>query len=184
MGEERLNTSFLGLQYTLQLLNHCWFSCVENLAFQRQTRVAWSYSAAICPFAWLAWAPSRAALPSVAIKSLFLAGFDEPLCSSARQHPLHGSRVILAPVFWNGGRGGHSCCSVCLQQQGSELVRAKVMWVSSHCAVSAHSASQYPLKLQPGVCASQLSLQKENHALKTKASSSAGFPSATFLAMA
>lgn len=33
MGEEGLNTSFLSLQRTLQLLNHSAFSCLEKSVF-------------------------------------------------------------------------------------------------------------------------------------------------------
>lgn len=88
VGEEGLNTNVLSLQCTLQLLNHFMFSCLENLTFQRQTQIAWSSSAAVCPFTWLAWAASRASLPSTAIELLFLAVFDKPSCCPARQQPL------------------------------------------------------------------------------------------------
>lgn len=88
MGEEGPDTSVLSLQHILQLLNLSAFSCLENLTFQRQTQIAWSSSAAICPFTWLAWAASRASLPSTAIKLLFLAVFDKASCSPARQQPL------------------------------------------------------------------------------------------------
>lgn len=173
MGEEGLNTSFLSLRCTLQLLNHSAFSCLENLTFQRQTQIAWSSSAAICPFTCLAWAASRATLPSVVIKLLVLAGFDKPLCSPARQQLLQfalGSRVVLGPVFWKGSRGGDSHRSVSSQQQGSELARTKVLWISRYRVVSAHAASQDPLKFQQWGWASQFSPQKEKHVQKPEAS--------------
>lgn len=59
---EGLNTSFLSLQCSLQILNHSAFS-LENLTFQRQTWITWSSSAATCPCTCLARAASRATLP-------------------------------------------------------------------------------------------------------------------------
>lgn len=91
---------------------------------------------------------------------------------------------MLDPFFWKGSRGADSHQPVCLQQQGSELARTKVPWVSKYCVVSACAASQDPLKSQQWVWPSQFSLQKEKHALKPEVSSFAGSPSATFLAVA
>lgn len=90
VGEEGLNTSFLNRRCTLQLLKLLPL-CIQLLGksdFRSLMEIAWSSFASIDPFTCLAWAAARATLPLIAIKLLFLAGFDKSLCGSAGQQPL------------------------------------------------------------------------------------------------
>lgn len=101
-GERGLNTSFLSLQCTLQILNHSAFSCLENLTLQRQTGIAWSSSAAMCPYTCWAWAASRATLPRAVVTLLAMAGFDKPLCTQLGSHlcSLPWEQGGVRSAFW------------------------------------------------------------------------------------